>query len=156
MKTNIEKLISMFRRAALISVMLASPASAATPDIAHLSPVQLSIVAREIAKLRYPAERALASKWTDAKKAAEFICRPLATKALKRRFKQADRIFLGTDDPNTLHLISSSRLEGSGQVRTINGWQTFTFTCGLSPRTGKAVTFETIPSHWLGYHRQPQ
>jgi hypothetical protein len=119
--------------------VLPSDGSAAS----HLSSAQVTVVARQIAKLKYPQERSLASRWSDAKKAAEFICRPLAMRVLKRRLKGADRVFLGTDDPDTLHLPGNRRLSGSGQVRIGSDWQTFTFSCTLDPRTGKAVSFAT-------------
>src|SRR5262249_20661733 len=85
--------------------------------------------------------------------AAEFICRPLAMRVLKRRFKGADRVFLGTDDPSTLHLLGNRRLSGSGQVRMGSDWQTFTFSCNLDPRTGEAVSFETTTR--IGSPAQP-
>ena len=125
--------------AALWLAVLPSAASGAV----HLSSAQVTVVARQIAKLRYPQERSVASRWSDAKKAAEFICRPLAMKMLKQHFKDADRVFLGTDEPRTLRLLSNSRLSGTGQVRTGYNWQTFTFSCAMDPRTGKAVSFET-------------
>jgi hypothetical protein len=110
---------------------------------AHLSSAQAAVVTRQIAKLRYPQERSLASRWTDAKKAAEFICRPLATSVLKRHLKEADRVFLGTDEPRTLRLESNARLSGRGQIRIGYNWQIFTFSCAMNPRTGKAVSFKT-------------
>jgi hypothetical protein len=112
-------------------------------EASHLSSAQAAVVAGKIAKLKYPQERSLASRWSEAKKAAEFICRPLAMRVLKRHFKKADRVFLGTDDPGTLHLFGNRRLSGSGQVRIGYDWQTFTFSCTLDPRTGKAVSFAT-------------
>jgi hypothetical protein len=125
--------------AALWLAVLPSDGSAAS----HLSSAQVAVVAWQIAKLKYPQERSVASRWSDAKKAAEFICRPLAMRVLKRGFKGADRVFLGTDDPSTLHLLGNRRLTGSGQVRIGYDWQTFTFSCKLDPRTGEAVSFET-------------
>ena len=148
MKTN--GLFFLFTPAAVFWLMLISPAFAANPDEPRLSPAQVSVIAKQIARLKYPQERALAAGWTDAKKVAEFICRPLATKVLKRRSKHTDRVFLGTDEPNTLHLMSNRRLQGSGQARTGNEWRGFTFTCRLSPMTGKAVSFETSSSSNLG------
>jgi hypothetical protein len=129
--------------AALWLAVLPSDGSAAS----QLSSAQVTVVAWQIAKLKYPQERSVASRWSDAKKAAEFICRPLAMRVLKRGFKGADRVFLGTDDPSTLHLLGSRRLTGSGQVRIGYDWQTFTFSCTLDPRTGKAVSFATT-LHW--------
>jgi len=107
-----------------------------------LSPAQASFVADQIAKLKYPEERSVASQWSDAKKVAEFICRPAALGVLQKQLETADRVFLGTDDPKTLDLVSDSLLRGSGQVRTGSDWRTFTFSCVLDPATGKAVSFE--------------
>lgn len=145
MKTNIDTVFSIVRRSTLVCVLLIAPASAVYADTPRLSAAQNAVVARDIAKLKFPQERALASGWTDAKKAAEFICRPLAMKVLQRRNKTADRVFLGTDDPKTLNLVSNRRLDGSGQVRTANGWQEFSFICQLSPKTGTALSFKTMP-----------
>jgi len=130
------------------------PAAAESPAVPHLSPVQARRVAQDIGKLKHPEERALASGWSDAKKAAEFICRPLALATLRHRFKGADRVFLGTDDPDTLRLVSDRRLEGSGQVRVGSDWKLFRFVCALDPKTGKALSFRTAPagaplSHYL-------
>lgn len=136
--------ISLFGSGALfLAITMASP-SAAAPDTRHLSPVQASAIAGEIAKLKYPQERSLASQWSDAKKVAEFICRPLATAVLKRE-SNADRVFLGTDDPHTLHLLSDRELQGSGQYRSGDDWRTFTFSCALDPRNGTATAFKTKP-----------
>ena len=147
MKTGIAKSHSIVRRAALLpAIVLIVSATAVSADVSRLSPAQASVAASRIAALKYPQERALASGWTDAKKVAEFMCRPLAMKVLKRRDKSADRVFLGTDDPGTLNLVSNRSLTGSGQVRTKSGWQTFTFTCGVDPRTGRAVSFQSTPT----------
>jgi hypothetical protein len=100
-------------------------------------------VEAQIAMLRAPEERALASEWSDAKKVAEFICRPLATSELQKWNKEADRVFLGTDDPATLELTSNRQLTGSGEVRTGSDWTSFTFTCEVDPQSGKALSFET-------------
>jgi hypothetical protein len=110
---------------------------------AMLSPAQVAEVEAQIAMLRAPEERALASEWSDAKKVAEFICRPLATRELQKWNKEADRVFLGTDDPATLELTSNRQLTGSGEVRTGSDWTSFTFTCEVDPQSGKALSFET-------------
>lgn len=127
---------------ALLLAMITKPASAAE---ARPSAAQAAVIAGEIAKLKSPQERSLASAWTDAKKVAEFICRPLATSVLKRRLN-ADRVFLGTDDPGTLQLRSDGQLTGSGQYRAGNNWQNFTFSCALNPRNGTATSFHTDPA----------
>jgi len=108
-----------------------------------LSTAQQKLITGRIAKLPSSEEREMASGWTDAKKVAEFICRPLALRELKKWNKQADRVFLGTDDPSTLALKSNQQLSGSGQVRTGSDWTDFTFTCGLDAGTGKARSFKT-------------
>jgi hypothetical protein len=130
--------ISSLRVFALM--MLLGGATAA--EAASLSPAQAALVTGQIANLKYPEERALAGQWSDAKKAAEFICRPLADRVLKEQLKTADKVFLGTDDPKTLDLVSNSLLKGSGQVRTGSDWRIFTFSCALDPETGRAVSFE--------------
>jgi hypothetical protein len=125
-----------------ILLATAAPSYTAAAGTVHLSPVQASVVAGKIAKLKYPQERSLASHWSDAKKVAEFICRPLATAVLKREHG-ADRIFLGTDDPRSLRLLDDRELQGSGQYRSGKDWHTFTFSCALDPRNGAAASFKT-------------
>jgi len=107
-----------------------------------LSKAQQDVVDAQIAKLRTSEERTIASEWSDAKKAAEFMCRPLALNEVKKWNKDADRVFLGTDDPDTLDLTTNRLLTGSGQVRTGYDWTPFTFDCVLDPESGKALSFE--------------
>ncbi|HEX2759774.1 MAG TPA: hypothetical protein VHM27_04635 [Rhizomicrobium sp.] len=126
-----------FLAAACIWLM---PVSAMAADA--LSPAQMAVVTRQIVQLKYPPERALASAWSDAKKVAEFICRPLAMTVLKQRFKGADRVFLGDDKPQSLQLAGDHQLTGYGQVRIPTGWRTFDFSCALDPKSGKVLGFE--------------
>lgn len=107
-----------------------------------LSAEQQNVISHSISELKAEEERSLADGWPDAKKVAEFICRPLALPELKRSFADADRVFLGTDDPGTLKLESNELLTGSGQVRIGDDWETFTFACSLYPETGEAKSFE--------------
>lgn len=129
----------LFGLALLAGCLAIGPSLAA----AVLSPAEQDAVLAQIAELASPEERALASEWTEAKKVAEFICRPLATSELKNWDKGADRVFLGTDDPATLELASNRQLTGSGEVRTGSDWTSFTFTCELDPESGKATSFQT-------------
>lgn len=120
------------------------PAAAAPTAEPALSPVQQKLVARRIAALKSPGERRIAGDWSNAKKAAELICRPAALPVLRRQIKDADKVFLGTSDPATLRLVSNRRLEGIGQVRAGAGWRDLTFVCLLDPATGKAAGFRAI------------
>lgn len=124
----------------LIAFVALMPCAAAAAE--KLSAAQMTVVAKQIGQLKYPQERALASAWSDAKKVAEFICRPLAMNILKRRFKGADRVFLGDDKVQSLQLAGDHQLTGYGQVRIPTGWRTFDFSCALDPRSGKALGFE--------------
>jgi hypothetical protein len=117
-------------------------ASFSTVAATALSKAQQDIVDTQIAKLQTSEERSIASEWSNAKKVAEFICRPLAMSELKKWSKDADRVFLSTDDPGTLSLTADKLLTGSGQVRTGNDWTEFTFKCELDPGTGKALSFK--------------
>jgi hypothetical protein len=134
--------VRMFFCLAGCAWLMSPSAKAADGSMPQLSPAQAAVVAKQTGQLKYPQERALASSWTDAKKAAEFICRPLATTVLKQRLKSADRVFLGDDKPQSLQLVGDRQLTGHGQVRTADGWQTFDFSCALDPKSGKAVRFE--------------
>ncbi|KKX32971.1 DUF930 domain-containing protein [Rhizobium sp. LC145] len=135
-----QKAKSIFGGALLLgSALILTPAKAA----GELSQAQQAMIASQIKELKAPEERAVAAGWSDAKKVAEFICRPLALSELQKWNKQADRVFLGTDDPRTLDLTDNHLLSGSGDVRTGNDWTSFKFTCELDPQTGKARSFES-------------
>ena len=130
-----------------IAFLLSAAATAPSPPPAAepaLSPAQNAKVARAIAALKSPEERSLASGWSNAKKVAEIICRPAALPALKKQLPEADRVFLGSEDPATLTLVSTRSLTGSGTVRTGSRWRDFTFTCALTPSSGKVAGFTAV------------
>ncbi len=118
------------------------------PDInafdADLSAAETAAVNRQIATLKASGDRTMAQGWSNTKKVAELLCRPAALPVLKKQTPGVDRVFLGTDDPQTLTLESNQRLTGSGQFRTPKGWTDFTFTCDLNPDTGKVVAFQPV------------
>lgn len=127
--------------AAMLLVISPLTAQSATLGEPALSAAQTKVVAKSIAALKLPEERQLASGWSNAKKVAEVICRPAALRALKKQVSGADRVFLGTNDPATLTLVSNKSLVGTGQVRSGADWTEFSFACQLDPRTGKARSF---------------
>ncbi|HEY9235265.1 MAG TPA: hypothetical protein VIP08_09550, partial [Phenylobacterium sp.] len=118
-----------------------APPPAAEPA---LSPAQNAKISQAIAALKRPEERSLASGWSNAKKVAEVICRPAALPSLRRQIPEADRVFLGTSDPATLTLVSARSLTGSGSVRSGEKWRDFTFTCALTPSSGKVAGFTAV------------
>lgn len=120
-------------------------ANAADRSEVTLSSSETTVISRQIATLKSSTDRDVATSWSNAKKVAELICRPGALPILKKQIKGADRVFLGTDASQTLILESSRRLTGSGQVRTPQGWQDFTFTCNLNPTTGTVIDFQIVP-----------
>lgn len=126
--------------------LLMSAATAPAPPATEptLSPAQNAKIAHAIAALKSPGERELASGWSNAKKVAEVICRPAALPALRKQVPDADRVFLGTDDPSTLTLVSTRSLTGSGTVRSGMKWRDFTFTCALTPSSGKVAGFTAV------------
>mgnify|MGYP001058147566 CR=1 FL=1 len=124
--------------------MTIATATAPEPAEPPLSAAQKAVVARVIAGLKTPEERSLAKGWSNAKKVAEFICRPAALPALRKQTPDADRVFLGTDNPTTLTLVSKRSLTGVGQVRTGSAWRDFTFTCALMPSSGKVAGFTAV------------
>lgn len=126
-------------------VTLCPLANAADHPDPALSPAQSAVISRQIATLKSSTDRNVAQSWSNTKKVAELICRPEALPVLKEQTKGADRVFLGTDAPQSLTLESSRRLTGSGEVRTPQGWKDFTFTCNLNPATGKVIGFKTVP-----------
>jgi hypothetical protein len=129
--------------AAIAGLLFASGAMAQSAGKGPtLSPAEQAIINRQIKALRSPADRHIAQNWSDAKKMAELICRPVALPVLKTTAPDADKVFLGTDDPKTLTLISDKLLKGSGEFRTPQGWKDFTFTCEVDPQTGTVVSFQ--------------
>ncbi|MCC8365283.1 hypothetical protein J8V57_03155 [Xenorhabdus sp. PB61.4] len=80
------------------------------------------------------------NKWSDAKKIAEFICRPFALPIIQQLHKDADKVFLGDVSPDSIKLVSSSELVGAGMYRTDNGWKNIQFSCKLDA-TGKPQSF---------------
>ena len=123
-------------------IVLASIAEAAVGNEPALSPAETRAVLKQIATLKSSTDRNVAHSWSNAKKVAELICRPAALTVLQKQVKGTDRVFLGTDAPQSLTLESDHRLTGSGELRTPHGWQDFSFTCDLSPATGKVTNFQ--------------
>lgn len=120
------------------------------PMEAIVSPAQQRVIEAGITGLRSPSDRAVARGWSRAKQVAEFICRPKALAAFDGKLKGVDRVFLGTDDPNSLSLIRSDKLVGTGQARYDGGWRTFSFACLMDPKTAKVTKFlismQAVPS----------
>ena len=133
--------VSMVAAAVVLALVSVAGAPAVEPAF---SPAQQAVVAKAAARLKSPAERQMVAGWSNAKKAAEMICRPAALPALKKQVPGADRVFLGTNDPATLTLVSNRSLIGIGQVRAGAGWRDFTFTCQLDPRSGLASGFKAV------------
>lgn len=131
--------------AGLLLMGIGSVVQAAGRQEPTLSAAENAVVARQVATLKAPADRHIAESWSNAKKVAEWMCRPAAFPVLKKQDKGVDRVFLGTDAPQSLTLESNRRLTGRGQFRTPHGWQDFTFTCGLNPATGKVTSFQVVP-----------
>ena len=126
-------------------IALASIAQAANNQEPALSAAERHIVARGIATLKAPADRTLAANWSNAKKVAEWICRPAALPAVRKQDQRAGRVVLGTDDLESLTLETNGRLIGSGLFRTVHGWQDFNFACEVNPETAKVTSFQITP-----------
>jgi hypothetical protein len=127
----------------VLGLMVAVSEIALPPVEAQLSAAQTAAVNRQIATLHSASDRKVAEQWSNSKKVAELLCRPAATAYWKKRVPGADRVFLGTSAPGTLALESASRLTGTGQYRTSQGWTDFRFTCNLDPDKGTVSGFET-------------
>jgi Domain of Unknown Function (DUF930) len=145
----------MFKAPLAAAIILLASASmtaigagqASTQSESELSPAETVAVARQIATLHSSADRSVANGWSNSKKVAETICRPAALPAIRKQVPGADRVFLGTDDPKTLNLESNAKLTGTGSARAPKGWQDFTFTCELDPKTAKVTSFiPVLPS----------
>lgn len=137
---------SIWKAATLTLLIVLCPlANAVNNSEPTLSPAKAAAISKQIYTLRSSTDRSVAQGWSNTKKVAELICRPAALPVLKKQLKGANRVFLGTDAPQSLTLESNRRLSGSGQVRTPQGWQNFTFTCNLNPATGEVIGFQTVP-----------
>lgn len=129
-------------RALLATLFAMAAYPAVAQDSSPLTDSQRQALDRAIGTLRTPADRNVASRWSDAKKVAEVMCRPLALQELKRTDAKVDRVFLGDDTPQSLSLKGNTVLEGSGQARGRTGWRNFTFACALDAQTARAKSFE--------------
>ncbi len=140
---GLKKRRSTARTIAALTVFVAMvhTGNASEPD---LSAAETTVVNQQIATLKASGDRRMARGWSNAKKVAELICRPAALPVLKKQTPGVDRVFLGTDDPQTLTLESDSRLTGTGQFRTVQGWTDFTFTCEVNAETGKVTAFQPV------------
>jgi hypothetical protein len=125
----------------LAAGIMATTLSASASEGGILSPAEKTLITKRIATLHAPEDRHMAEGWSEAKSAAEFLCRPAALPVLRRSLKGADRVFLGTDQPDTLHLENAQLLTGSGSVRYSGGWRDFTFECRLNDATGRVKSF---------------
>ncbi len=82
------------------------------------------------------------NEWSEARRVAEFLCRPVALKEIQKRYPDADRVFLGSGHNDGLTLHSASRLTGCGQFRTGGGdWSRFNFECQVDPVNGNVLQF---------------
>ncbi|PHM50276.1 hypothetical protein Xmir_00455 [Xenorhabdus miraniensis] len=81
------------------------------------------------------------ANWSEAKKVAEFICRPFALPIIQQHHKDADKVFLGDVSPDSIKLEHSSELVGKGMYRTDDGWKDIRFSCKLDA-AGKAHSFK--------------
>ena len=120
-----------------------TPQTASQPE-PTLSAAEAAAISRQIATLHSSVDRSVANGWSNSKKVAELLCRPAALPVLRKQLPGTDRVFLGTDDPKTLDLESNAKLTGTGSARTPNGWQDFTFTCEITPETGKVTSFVPV------------
>jgi hypothetical protein len=130
-----------------LALMIATSEIVLPPVEPQLSAAQTAAVNRQIAMLHSASDRKVAEQWSNSKKVAELLCRPAATEYWKKKAPGADRVFLGTSAPETLMLESASRLTGTGQYRTPQGWTDFRFTCNLDPDKGTVSGFETSAKH---------
>ena len=112
------------------------------PQAPKLSSAERNVISEQIGKVKPAADREVAKGWSNAKKVAEFICRPAALRSLSKQDTSIDKVFLGTDDPATLALDSTTRLRGTGQYRKGDKWTDIEFVCDVDPDTGKVSSFQ--------------
>jgi len=112
------------------------------PQEPKLSSAERNVIAEQIGKVKSPADRQVIKEWSNAKKVAEFICRPAALRSLSKQDAAIDKVMLGTDDPSSLSLESTTRLLGAGQYRKGDKWTDISFACDIDSDTGKVSSFQ--------------
>lgn len=134
---------------------VASAQDVTGPGKSVLSSRQQQVIRNEFSKLESPSERQMAMDWSDAKKVGETMCRPAALRYFRKQYRDADRVFLGNDQSDSLKLEGNELLTGTGQVRAGGTWHYFNFSCQLNPRNGRAISFKADVTRSETYIRQP-
>lgn len=141
--------------AAILTLFTSANAENVTePAKSVLSSRQQQLIRNEFSKIGSPSERKMAMEWSDAKKVAETMCRPVALTYFQKQYKNADRVFLGDAKKDSLILQGNELLTGTGQVRDGGTWHYFKFSCQLNPRNGRAVSFSADITRSESYIRQ--
>ncbi|WP_189534094.1 hypothetical protein [Paludibacterium paludis] len=130
----------------MTTVLIGITALAHADEPVKLSEAQQKRVDAAIARLKSAEDRATASAWSTAKKAAEILCGPASLRAAKKQDPSVDKVFLGDNSTESLKLVSAGRLEGRGSMRTRKGWRDMTFVCTLNPMSGKTVRVAITPT----------
>jgi hypothetical protein len=133
---------SRFAFAIVVLLMSACSWGFADQQQPKLSGAEQSAIADQIGKVKSSSDRQAIKSWSNAKKVAEFICRPAALHSLAKQEPSIDKVMLGTDDPATLSLESVGRLKGVGQYRKGDKWSDIDFVCDIDPDTGKVSSFQ--------------
>lgn len=131
---------------AMIVGIMCSQVYYAQAEEGHLNSVQAEYLEHLIhSQLNNQADRDYVnSRWTEAQRVAEFICRPLAQKEITQQHPGADKVILDQGKENTQHLVSERLLTGNGEYRTGNKWTPFLFECEISTQTGKVEKFRIL------------
>jgi hypothetical protein len=129
---------------AIVSLVLAVSGRgfADEPQQPKLSRAEQAAIAEQVGKVKPASDREVIKGWSNAKKVAEFICRPAALRSLAKQDASVDKVFLGTNDPSTLSLQSAGRLTGTGQYRKGDKWMDIDFVCDIDPDMGKVSSFQ--------------
>lgn len=132
---------SKFALSALLAAAFGCSISLVYASDARLNQTQLEHLNALInSQLKEQSDRDIINGWTEAQQVAEFICRPIAEKTIKKQFPATDRIILDQGPDNEQHLVSATMLTGNGQYRAGMNWTPFHFQCDIS-KTGEAVNF---------------
>ncbi|EAO4206420.1 hypothetical protein M8Q70_003545 [Salmonella enterica] len=132
----------------LLAVLFFTGITSTSNAVNKMSPqLQLHVMQEMTSHVISPEDREyIQHEWSDARKVAEFICRPSALETLRKGPPKADKVFLGDGHNGGLTLHSSIRLTGTGQYRSHGTeWEKFNFTCELSPLTGEVTDFRYYP-----------
>lgn len=82
--------------------------------------------------LHDPEQRNLVKQWPTAKQLVEFICKPVALSAVRKKYPDAEKIIFLTQEWDSHELSPKAAVTGTAQYRTGVDWHEIQYTCTLN------------------------